>query len=165
MQFSVQFHLDYIELRNVWKQEEYHQHERGFLCWGGPIQVQVSALSAVSRHSLVPSSGCLLRRPAPLLYPRLSLPRYLKGMRDQCGIGLCDRCVYSAVAHGLSRLFWAAVRPAFKQFLPAWCLSFLSDSDTTQGPAFRRTLPSPSFACNQLCFTSLLLLVSHLQFS
>ncbi len=91
------FNLDYIELWNVWKQEEYHQHERGFLCWGGLIQVrqvlntldhiwilllfifaymyksklyffnlsqvQVSALSAVPRHSVVPSSGCLLRWP------------------------------------------------------------------------------------------------------
>ncbi len=34
------FNLDYIELWNVWKQEEYHQHERGFLCWGGLIQVR-----------------------------------------------------------------------------------------------------------------------------
>lgn len=40
MQFFIQFYLDYTELWNVWKQEEYHQHERGFLCWGGPIQVR-----------------------------------------------------------------------------------------------------------------------------
>ncbi|KAL1278463.1 hypothetical protein QQF64_025136 [Cirrhinus molitorella] len=73
-------------------------------------------------------------------------------MRDQCGIGLCGRCVYSAVAHGLPWLYWAAVRPAFKQFLPAWCLSFLSNSDITKDLAFRRMLSAPSFAGNQLCF-------------
>lgn len=198
MQCFISFNLDYIELWNVWKQEEYHQHERGFLCWGGPIQVRqvpntldhiwilllsifvcmyksnlsffsLSGLSQCTVCCTQTLRGALLRLPirwlAPLLYPRPSLPRYLKGMRDQCGIGPCGRCVYSAVAHGLPCLYWAAVRPAFKQFLPAWCLSFLSNSDITKGLAFWRTLSAPSFAGNQLCFMWLLLLVSHLQFS